>query len=59
MKMAGIIITLSKNDIGNLLMGEELHIIPSVHKFDNLANIILKFDEHSYNNTAEEVDYDD
>lgn len=56
--MARIIITLTKNDIGNLLLGEELHIIPSVHKFDNLSNIVLKFDEYSYNNTAEEVNED-
>lgn len=57
--MAGIIITLTKNDIGNLLLGEELYIIPSVHKFDNLTNIVLRFDEYSCNNTAEEVNYDD
>ena len=56
--MARIIITLSTEDIGNLLLGGEFNITPSVQKFDNLTGVVLKTD--SYNCTESEVDeYDD
>ena len=42
------IITLNKNDIGDLLLGGEVHIKPSVRSIDNLTNIVIKLDEHSY-----------
>lgn len=56
--MSQILITLNKNDIGDLLLGGEVHIKPSVRSIDNLTNIVIKLDEHSYEK-AEEVDEDD
>lgn len=52
------IITLNKNDIGDLLLGGEVHIKLSAQEFDNLTDAIIKLDEHSYKK-AEEVDEDD
>lgn len=53
-RMSQIIITLNKNDIGDLLLGGEVHIKPSVQEFDNLTDAIIKLYEHSYEK-AEEV----
>lgn len=55
--MARIIITLSNADIGNLLLGAEVNITPSVQKFDNLTGVILKSEIYGY--TESEVDEDD
>ena len=56
--MSKIIITLNKNDIGNLLLGGEIPITPSVSRFDNLQGIVIKYDEYNDYCTVEE-DFDD
>ena len=56
--MSEIIITLNKNDIGNLLLGGEISIAPSVSRFDNLQGIVIKHDEYNDHCTIEE-DYND
>ena len=56
--MSEIIITLNKNDIGNLLLGGEIPIAPSVSRFDNLHGIVIKYDEYNDHCTIEE-DYND
>ena len=45
--MSKIIITLNKNDVGNLLLGGEIPIATSVSRFDNLQRIVIKRDEDS------------
>ena len=45
--MSKIIITLNKNDIGNLLLGGEIPIAPRVSRFDNLQGIVIKYDEYN------------
>jgi hypothetical protein len=57
-KMAQIIITLNKNDVGNLLLGGEVNVTPSVRAFNNLTGVIIKLDDYSYTK-AEEVFEDD
>ena len=52
--MSKIIITLNKNDIGNLLLGGEIPIAPSVNRFDNLQGIVIKYDEYNDYFTFEE-----
>ena len=56
--MSEIIVTLNKNDIGNLLLGGEIPITPSVSRFDNLQGIVIKYDEYNDYCTVEE-DCDD
>ena len=56
--MSEIIITLNKNDIGNLLLGGEISIAPSVSRFDNLQGIVIKHDDYNNYCTVEE-DCDD
>lgn len=56
--MSEIIITLNKNNIGNLLLGGEISIAPSVSRFDNLQGIVIKHDEYNDYCTVEE-DCDD
>ena len=56
--MSEIIITLNKNDIGNLLLGGEIPITPSVSRFDNLQGIVIKHDDYNDYCTGEE-DYND
>ena len=56
--MSEIIITLNKNDIGNLLLGGEISITPSVSRFDNLQGIVIKHDDYNNYCTVEE-DCDD
>ena len=56
--MSKIIITLNKNDIGNLLLGGEIPIAPSVSRFDNLQGIVIKHDDYNNYCTVEE-DYND
>ena len=56
--MSKIIITLNKNDIGNLLLGGEIPIAPSGSRFDNLQGIVIKHDEYDNHCTIEE-DFDD
>lgn len=43
--MAKIVISLNKNDIADLLLGIEINVLPSVHKFDNLTGVIVKMDD--------------
>ena len=43
--MSKIIISLNKNDIGNLLLGGEIPITPSVNMLSNLQGIVIKYDE--------------
>ena len=52
--MSKIIITLNKNDIGNLLLGGEIPIAPSVSRFDNLQGIVIKHDDYNDYCTVEE-----
>ena len=52
--MGKIIITLNKNDIGNLLLGGEIPIAPSVNRFDNLQGIVIKHDDYYDYFTVEE-----
>lgn len=40
--MAKIIITLSNSDVGNMLLGWEISVIPNVKTIDNLSEIVLK-----------------
>lgn len=40
--MARIIIALTPNDIGKILSHKEVCITPSVQKFDNLTEVIIK-----------------
>lgn len=55
--MARIIISLSSDDIGNLLLGGEISVSPSVNNFDNLSEIIIKKDQ--YDCTDSEVEEND
>lgn len=56
--MATIIINMSDEDIGNLLLDGEIYVDPSIQKFDNLTGIILKRDKYGY--TRSEVEnYDE
>lgn len=54
--MAKIIINLERSEIGNLLLGGEIHIAPSVRKFDNLTDMVIKYDECI---NSQEVDEND
>ena len=45
--MARISISLCPEDIGNLLLGGEVTITPSVSKLDNLQEIALRFDKYA------------
>ena len=56
--MSKIIIDLSKNDIGNLLLGGEITITPSVHRFDNLIDIVIKSDDYIFCSEEEVVEDD-
>ena len=56
--MSEIIITLNKNDIGNLLLGGEIQIATSVSRFDNLQRIVMKYDDY-YNCFTVEEDWND
>lgn len=40
--MARIIVALTPGDIGKILSHEEVSIAPSVRKFDNLTEVIIK-----------------
>ena len=52
--MGKIIITLNKNDIGNLLLGGEIPMATSVSRFDNLQGIVIKYDDYYDYFTVEE-----
>ena len=52
--MSKIIITLNKNDIGNLLLGGEIQIATSVSRFYNLQRIVMKYDDYYNCFTVEE-----
>ena len=52
--MSKIIITLNKNDIGNLFLGGEIPITPSVKMLSNLQGIVIKYDEYNDYFTVEE-----
>lgn len=52
--MARIIITLSKEEIGNLLLGGEINVTPSVQKYDNLTEIVLRSNNYSEQIKVEE-----
>lgn len=43
--MASIIISLTKEDLGNLLLGGQINIMPSIQKLDNLSEISVKMSE--------------
>lgn len=44
--MAKIIITLTPMDIGRILSGGEVGITPSVQKFDNLSEVVIKCNQY-------------
>lgn len=46
--MAKIVISLSDDDIGDLLLGDVVCITPNVKKFDNLSEIVIQKDPHNY-----------
>ena len=52
--MSEIIITLNKNDIGNLLLGGEIQTVTSISRFDNLQRIVIKHDDYNDYCTVEE-----
>ena len=52
--MSKIIITLNKNDIGNLLLGGEIPIAPNFSMFNNLQGIVIKYDDYYDYFTVEE-----
>lgn len=52
--MSEIKITLNKNDIGNLLLGGEIPITPSVKMLSNLQGIVIKYDDYYDYFTVEE-----
>ena len=52
--MSEIIITLNKNDIGNLLLGGEIPITPNFSMFNNLQGIVIKHDDYNDYCTVEE-----
>ena len=52
--MSEIIITLNKNDIGNLLLGGEIPITLSVKTLSNLQRIVIKYDDYNDYCTVEE-----
>lgn len=52
--MARIIITLSTEEIGNLLLGGEINVTPCVQKYDNLTGIVLRNDNYSEQIKVEE-----
>ena len=52
--MSKIIITLNKNDIGNLLLGGEIPIVPNFSMFNNLQGIVIKYDDYYDYFTVEE-----
>lgn len=45
--MARIIISLCPEDIGNLLLGGEINVTPSMQKYDNLTGIVLRSNNYS------------
>ena len=57
--MARIIISLCPEDIGNLLLGGEVTITPSVSKMDNLQEIVLRFDKYAMLDSFAKEEYDD
>lgn len=54
--MSKILITLNKADIANLLLGGEVSRVPSVSKFDNLREVVIKQEEYLDDYTVEEDD---
>ena len=52
--MSKIIITLNKNDIGNLLLGGEMPITPNFSMLSNLQGIVIKYDDYYDYFTVEE-----
>lgn len=57
--MARIIISLCPEDIGNLLLGGEVTVAPSVSKLDNLQEIKLRFDKYAMLDSSTEVENDE
>lgn len=51
--MARIIISLTPGNIGKILSHEEVGIAPSVRKFDNLTEVIIKCDPYDVFPTLE------
>ena len=56
--MSKIVISLSKVNIADLLLGAEISIPPSMSRFDNLNEIVVKYDDYNDYCTVEE-DCDD
>lgn len=57
--MARIIISLCPEDIGNLLLGGEVTVTPSVSKLENLQEIELRFNKYAMLDSSTEVENDD
>lgn len=56
--MSKIIISLGFRDIGDMLLGAEISIPPSVNRLDNLQSIVVKLDDYNDYCTVKE-DCDD
>ena len=56
--MSKIIANLSKEDIGNLLLCGEIELSTSIHRYDNLQSIVIKFDNYSLIGYDESVEED-
>lgn len=54
--MAKIVISLSKNDTSDLLLGTEINVSPSVQKFDNLTEVVVKMDNFIMSTDTEIVE---
>ena len=52
--MSKIVISLSKVNIADLLLGAEISIPPSMSRFDNLNEIVVKHDDYNDYCTVEE-----
>lgn len=55
--MTRIVISLSDDDIGDLLLGDVVCITPNIKKFDNLSEIVIQKDPHDCTDIMVE-DYD-
>ena len=56
--MSKIIVNLSKEDMGNLLLGGEIELSTSTQQYDNLQSVVIKCDDYSCSGYVESVDED-
>ena len=53
--MSKIIVNLSKEDMGNLLLGGEIELSTSTQQYDNLQSVVIKCDDYSCSGYVESV----